>query len=79
MSPNSLIRKIKTISTFMTSVLGKQAAAIHILPSISRIKGNLTVKLGLLIEFDMRNISLKNHTENVMEKVFPDPILKNQN
>ena len=30
-------------------------------------------------EYNMRNILLKNHTQNVVEKLFPDPFLKNQN
>ena len=35
-----LSRKIKLISKFMTSQPGKQIIAIHILPNISRRKGN---------------------------------------
>ena len=34
----------------MTAQSGQQATAIHILPSISRSKGNQTKKLGQLIE-----------------------------
>ena len=37
------------------------------------------MKIGQLIEYNMRNILLKNHTQNELEKVFPDPYLKNQN
>ena len=37
------------------------------------------MKLGQLIEYNMRNIFLKNDTLNVLEKVFPDSFLKNQN
>ena len=37
------------------------------------------MKFGQLIEYNMRNIFLKNHTENVLEKLFPGPFLKNQN
>ena len=54
----------------MTSQLGKQTTAIHILPNISRSKGNQTMKYGQLIQYNMRNIFLKNHTENVVEKLF---------
>ena len=39
---------------------------------------NQTIKFGQLIECNIRNISLKNHTQNVMEKLFPDPFLKNK-
>ena len=37
------------------------------------------MKLGQLIEYSMRNIFLKNNTQNMVEKLFPDPLLKNQN
>ena len=36
------------------------------------------MNLGQLIEYNMKSI-LKNHTQNVLEKLFPDPYLKNQN
>ena len=36
------------------------------------------MRFGQLIEYN-RNILLKNHTQNVLEKLFPDPYLKNQN
>ena len=42
----------------MTSQPRKQTLAIHILPNISRRKGNQTVKFDKLIEHDMRNIVL---------------------
>ena len=34
------------------------------------------MKFGQLIEY---SIFLKNHTQNVVEKLFPDPSPKNQN
>ena len=37
------------------------------------------MKFGQLIEYNMSKIFLKNHTQNVLEKLFPDPYLKNQN
>ena len=40
--------------------------------------GNQTMKLGQLIEHNMRN-NFENHSQNVVEKLFPDPFLKNQN
>ena len=43
----------------MTSQPGKQTIAICILPNISGRKGNQTLKLGQLIEYNMRNIFLK--------------------
>ena len=63
----------------MTPQPGSQTIAIHILPNISRSKDNQVLKFGQLIEYNMRNISFENHTQNVLEKLFPDPYLKNQN
>ena len=39
----------------MTSQPGSQIILIHILPNISRRKGNQTMKCGQLIECNMRN------------------------
>ena len=36
------------------------------------------MKFGHLIEFKMRNIFLENYTQNVVEKLVPDPFLKNK-
>ena len=43
----------------MTSQRKKQTVSIHILPNISKIKDNQTVKFCLLIEYSMRNIFLE--------------------
>ena len=43
----------------MTTPPGKQAIAIHILPNISRSKGNQKMKFGQLMEHNMRNIFLE--------------------
>ena len=43
----------------MTSQPGKQAIAIHILPNISRGKGNQTIKFSELIKHNMRNVFLE--------------------
>ena len=45
----------------------------------SDFKGNQAMKFGQLIEYNMRNIFLKNHTQNTVEKLSPDPFLKSQN
>ena len=37
------------------------------------------MKFGQLIEYNMRNIFLGNHIQNVVEKLVPDPFIKNQN
>ena len=44
------------ISTFMASQTRKQVNTIHILPNISRSKGNKTMKFGYIIECNMRNM-----------------------
>ena len=59
MKKSGLIRKIRLISEYMTSQPGKQTVAIHLLPNISRSKGNQMMKLGQLIEGNMRNIFLE--------------------
>ena len=43
----------------MTSQTGKQKMAIHVLPNISRSKGNQTRKFGQLIEHNNINIFLQ--------------------
>ena len=48
----------------------KQTVAMHILLNISRNKGNETMKFGQLIQHNMIIFFLKNHTQNVIEKLF---------
>ena len=43
----------------MTSQLGLQTIAVHILPNISQSKDNLTIKVVQLIEYNKRNIFLQ--------------------
>ena len=54
MQKNGLIRKL--MSKFMTSQIGQQIIATHILHNISRSKGNQTMKFGQLTECNLRNI-----------------------
>ena len=61
----------------MTSQSRKQIIAIYILLNIVISKGSQTIKFGQLTEYNMRNIFLENHSQNVVEKLFPDPFLKN--
>ena len=63
----------------MTSQPGKETLTIFILPNISKSKGNQIMKFGQLIEYDMETFFMKIHTQNVVEKLFLDPFLKNQN
>ena len=58
----------------MTSQTGQQLITMHILPNISRRKCNQTMKLGQLIEYNI--FFLKNHTQNVVAKLVPDPFIK---
>ena len=43
----------------MTSQPGSKTIAIHILPVISQSKGNQTMELGQLMEYNKRNIFLQ--------------------
>ena len=63
----------------MTSQTGQQTITIHILPDISRRKGNQTMKFGQLIECNMKNIFLEKSFEKCGGETSPDPFLKNQN
>ena len=47
--------------------------------NISRKKGNQTIKFGQFIEYKMRKKTLKNHAENVVEKLVLGLFIKNQN
>ena len=73
MYKNGLIRKIRLILKFMTSQPGQQTIAIHMLPSISRRKGNQTMKSGQLIEYNMRNIFLEKSYTKCGGKIIPRP------
>ena len=59
MQKNGLIRKTRLISKFKTSQPEKKIIAKHILPNISKIRGNLAMKLGQLIEYNMRKVFLE--------------------
>ena len=52
---------------------------MHILLNISQSKENETMKFGELIEYNIRNIFLENHKQNMLEELFSDPCLINQN
>ena len=72
MLKNGLIRKLWLVSKFMTSQNEQQIIKIHLLPNISRSKGNQTMKFGQLIEYNII-FFLKNHTQNLVKKLVPDP------
>ena len=61
---NGLMKKVLLVLTFMTSQSEKQTIALYTVPNISRSKSNQTMRLGQLIECNMRNIFLeKSHTK----------------
>ena len=46
------------------------------MPNISRSKDNQAMKFGQLLDIAGETFLLKNHAQNVAEKVVPDPFLK---
>ena len=61
----------------MTSQPGSQTIAIHILPNISRSKGNQTMKFGQSIEYEIRNIFVKKSPTKCGGETIPRPLSKN--
>ena len=57
----------------MTSQPGQKTIAIHIFTNISRTKGNQTIKFGLLIKYNMRNIFLEKSYRKCGGKTSPIP------
>ena len=60
----------------MTSQSGQQIITIHIFPNISRSKGNQSMKVGHLIEYNMRNIFLEKSYAKYGEETSPRPYYK---
>ena len=52
------MRSLRLIQKLVTLQTG-QLITIHILPDISRSKGNQAMKFGQLIEYNVRNIFLQ--------------------
>ena len=71
-----MIRKIRLISNFLKSQPGKQTITMHILPYISRDKGNQTMKFGPIIGYNMRDIFLKKSYTKYDRKTIPRPFSK---
>ena len=57
----------------MTSQLGQQTIAIHILTIITRSKGNQAMKFGQLIKYNMRNSFLKKSYQKCYGEAIPRP------
>ena len=79
MQKNSFIGKLSLISKFQTSQAGYQVNKMHILPNISRSKGNQTIKFSELIKCNMRNNFQKKLCQKCWEKLVPDSFIKNRN
>ena len=60
----------------MKSQDGQQIITIHIFPDIYRSKGNQTMKLGQLIEYNMKNIFLVKSYTKCGEEASPKPFYK---
>ena len=62
----------------LTSQTGQQTVTIYI-ARYRKKKDNETMKLSQLIEYYMEIFFFKIQAQIVEEKLFPDPVLKNQN
>ena len=60
----------------MTSQPGLQIIAIHMLPNISRSKGNRTMKFGQLIEYNMKNYFFEKSYTKCGGETIPRPFSK---
>ena len=60
----------------MTSQPGQQTIAMHILPNISRSKGNQTMKFGPLIEYNLTNIFVEKSYTKCAGETIPRPVSK---
>ena len=58
----------------MTLQPGLQTIAINILLNISQSKGNQTMKLAQLIEYNKENIFLQKLCKNEAGKLVPEPL-----
>ena len=72
---NNQSSKIK-FNWIFRSQTGHQAVKIHIIPNISRSKGNQAVKLGQLVEYNMRNIFLEKSFTKCGGEASPRPLYK---
>ena len=73
MQKNGFIKKTMLISKLITSQPGSQAIAIDILLNISRSKDNQIMKVGQLIEYNMRNVFLEKLYSKCGGKTIPRP------
>ena len=69
-------KKVRLVSKFMMSQPGKHTITIHILPNISKSKGNWTMKFGQLIKYNMRNSFLEKSYKKCDGESIPRPFSK---
>ena len=62
------------ILKFITSQPGLQTIAMHILPNISRSKGNQKMKFGQLIEYNLRNSFVEKSYTKCAAQTIPRPL-----
>ena len=62
----------------MTSPTGKQISTIHVLPNVSRNKGNQTMSFGHLIEYNMKKYFSRKTIHKNGGKTSPTPFSKKQ-
>ena len=62
--------KIYDVTSWLTN------NSIHILPNISRSKGNQTMKFDQLIEYNMRNIFVEKSYTKCAGEIIPRPLSK---
>ena len=60
----------------MMSQPGQQTIAIHILPNISRTKGNQILKFSQLIKYNMRSIFVEKSYTKCAGETIPRPLSK---
>ena len=60
----------------MTSQHGRKIITIHILPNISRSKSNQTMKIGQLMEYNIRNIFIAKSYAKCSGQISPRPFSK---
>ena len=60
----------------MTSQLGWQTVAIHILPNISKNEGNQRMKFGPLIEYNLTDIIVEKSYTKCGGETVPRPLSK---
>ena len=60
----------------MTLQPEKQTIATHLLPNVSRSKGNQTMKFGRFIEYNLRNIFVEKSYSKYAAETIPRPLSK---